>query len=188
MWINDRLMVEDIRFIGNFPLITGNYPTSAVGAGVHRPSTMLGGILTYAAPPLFGRSYPQTVVFKRTDGPATRGIHAVMTFEGPPEGSPATAEALTRSYRKDSAASRRVKEGKKALPDEGELPNMPTYQLSIELDAGAPHGLAIVSHARLAPGPRSPSSCSNRFRSAAIFSFSRRTAPRCQRLAFRRPG
>ena len=97
MWINDRLMVEDIRFIGNFPLITGNYPTSAVGAGVYRPSTMLGGILTYAAPPLFGRSYPQTVVFKRTDGPATRGIHAVITFEGPPEGSPATAEALTRS-------------------------------------------------------------------------------------------
>jgi hypothetical protein len=59
---------------------------------------MVGGILTYATPPLLGHSdYPQTIVFKRTDGPGTAGIHAVITFEGPPEGSPSTVEALTHS-------------------------------------------------------------------------------------------
>ena len=59
---------------------------------------MVGGILTYATPPLLGHSdYPQTIVFKRTDGPGTAGIHAVITFEGPPEGSPSTVEALTYS-------------------------------------------------------------------------------------------
>ena len=98
MWIGDRLAVEDIRFTGNFPLISKNYPTSAVGVGVRHPATMVGGILTYAASPLFGHSScPQTVVFKATDGPATGGIHAVFTFEGPPEGSPGTVEALTHS-------------------------------------------------------------------------------------------
>lgn len=98
MWIGDQLAVEDIRFVGNFPLITSNYPANADGVGIKHPATMLGGILTYSAPPLFGHSdYPQTVVFKRTVGPATGGIHGVITFEGPPEGSPGTVEALTHS-------------------------------------------------------------------------------------------
>jgi hypothetical protein len=98
MWIRDRLAVEDIRFIGNFPLIREHYPTGAVGVGVRHPATMVGGILTYAAPPLFGHNdYPHAVVFKRTDGPATGGINAVITFEGPPEGGPGTVEALTHS-------------------------------------------------------------------------------------------
>lgn len=95
MWIGDRLTVEDIRVIGNFPLMS---KTSAVGVRVRRPATMVAGILTYAAPPLFGHSdYPHTVVFKRTAGPATGGVHAVITFEGPPDGSPDTVEALTHS-------------------------------------------------------------------------------------------
>jgi len=97
MWIGDRLVVEDIRFPGDYPLISANLLAGAVGGGANHPATMVGGILTYAAPALFGGSYPQTVAFKRTNGPATGGIHAVITFEGPPEGSPSTVEALTRS-------------------------------------------------------------------------------------------
>jgi hypothetical protein len=97
MWIGDTLVVEDIRFTGNYPLISANLPVGAVGVGANHPAAMVSGILTYAAPALFGGRYPQTVVFKRTNGPATGGIHAVITFEGPPEGSPSTVEALTRS-------------------------------------------------------------------------------------------
>ena len=97
MWIGDTLVVEDIRFTGNYPLISANPPVGAAGVGANHPAAMVGGVLTYAAPALFGGRYPQTVVFKRTNGPATGGIHAVITFEGPPEGSPSTVEALTRS-------------------------------------------------------------------------------------------
>ena len=96
-WDGDSLVVEDIRLKGNYPLVVGNLPVDAVGVGVDHPATMVGDVLTYAAPGLFERSHPQTVVFKRTDGAATRGVHAVITFEGPPEGSPSTVEALTRS-------------------------------------------------------------------------------------------
>jgi len=96
-WDGDRLVVEDIRFRGNYPLIAGNLPPDAVGAFVYHPASMVGGILTYEAPALFGKSQPQTVVFRRTEGPATGGVHATITFEGPPESSPSTFEAVTRS-------------------------------------------------------------------------------------------
>jgi hypothetical protein len=97
VWIGDSLVVEDIRFMGNYPLITADIPPGALGAGLNHPATMVGGILAYAAPALFGGSQPQTVVFKRTSGPATGGVHAMVTFEGPPEASPSLIEALTRS-------------------------------------------------------------------------------------------
>jgi hypothetical protein len=97
MWFGDSLVVEDIRSIGNYPLIAANIPAGAIGFRANHPATMVGGILTYATAGLFGASYPQVVVFKRTNDRATGGIHAVITFEGPPEGSPSTVEALTRS-------------------------------------------------------------------------------------------
>ena len=97
MWFDDSLVVEDIRFMGNYPLIAANIPAGTVRLHANHPATMVGGILTYAAPGLFGGSHPQVVVFKRTEGTSTGGIHAVVTFEGPPEGSPSTIEALTRS-------------------------------------------------------------------------------------------
>ncbi len=94
-WNDDRLVVEDVRVRGSFPLMAGSFPIGVIGLGVRHPASMVGGILTYAAPALFSATYPQTVVFKRTEGPVTGGLHAVMIFEGPPEGSPSAVEALT---------------------------------------------------------------------------------------------
>ncbi len=94
-WKGDRLFVEDIRFLGHYPRIAGTLPDKTLGTGILHPATMVGGILTYYARVLFGESQAQTVVFKRTSDPATRGIHARLTFDGPPEGSPDTVEAAT---------------------------------------------------------------------------------------------
>ena len=98
-WRGDRLVVEDIRFRGNYPLIAAELPADAEGVGSEHPAVMVGGILTYAAPDLFGgnHSCPQTVVFRRTEEPATAGIHAVITFDGPPETGPDVVHALTRT-------------------------------------------------------------------------------------------
>ena len=88
MWKGDRLRVEDVRFLGNYPLIAARVPPGAVGVGVMRPAIMLGGILTYYASDVFGRVIqPQTVVF-RPVGPDDGTVHAIITFDGPPEGSP----------------------------------------------------------------------------------------------------
>lgn len=92
-WDGDRLVVEDIRFRGQYPLIAASLPPDAVGAGVNHPAAMMGGILVYEAPALFGGGQPQAVVFNQTKGPATAGIHAIMIFEGP-EGMPSTFQAL----------------------------------------------------------------------------------------------
>jgi hypothetical protein len=96
-WQGDRLVVEDIRFTGNLPLVGANLPPRSKGRGVSHPASMVRGVLVYTAPALFGGNQPQTVVFYRTDGPATGGIHALVTFEGPPEGAPSISEALLRT-------------------------------------------------------------------------------------------
>jgi hypothetical protein len=97
MWQRDRLVVEDIRLIGNLPLVGAHLPPAAKGRGVSHPASMARGVLVYMAPALFGGTQPQTVIFYRTEGPATGGIHAIVTFEGPPEGAPSTWEALART-------------------------------------------------------------------------------------------
>ena len=98
-WRGDRLAVEDIRFHGNYPLIATKLPTDAAGIGSEHPATMVDGILTYVASGLFGGGHlcPQTVVFRRTHDPATAGIHAFITFDGPPESGPSMVHALTRT-------------------------------------------------------------------------------------------
>jgi hypothetical protein len=96
-WQGDRLVVEDIRLIGNLPLVGAYLPPGAKGRGASHPASMARGVLAYMAPALFGGTQPQTVIFYRTEGPATGGIHAIVTFEGPPEGAPSTSEALART-------------------------------------------------------------------------------------------
>ena len=96
-WKGDRLFVEDVRFIGHYPDLLGVLPTGTSIVGVDHPADMMNGTLVYRANPLFGGPTPQVVVFYRTDGHATRGIHAIMVFEGPPEGSPSMFKAMTRT-------------------------------------------------------------------------------------------
>ena len=98
-WHGDRLVVEDVRFRGNYPLTAAKLPADATGAGSEHPATMIDGLLTYSAPELFGRDHlcPQTVVFRRNVDQATAGIHAFITFDGPPETGPSIVNALTRT-------------------------------------------------------------------------------------------
>lgn len=96
-WKDDRLVVEDIRFRGHYPEIVGFPPPDATGAGIDHPANMLNGVLAYVAPTLFGGPQSQVVVFYRTEGPATGGIHATIIFDGPPEGGPGIFGATTRT-------------------------------------------------------------------------------------------